>query len=354
MQTPGDHSTMQLVEDYSVRFVLRTVGEPERESSLIGEIRAGSCSNLQPFQSSCILRSGIPSTAWGKWSIRCHIRYAGSVSRFRVSIVFCSSLHFGSGPSVSLRHNSGFCTGSVKVSVIVSTMKRPRKRSRSGERPCPSARPQPTPLLTNINLTSSPEDPPASNPTRHPILNSAFQSTHFKFQSNLNRPLISAQITILMTEEINEVSPISCIDPNSSHNSERSSAKIAMAPKREAEPVIQVDSPSLIPPMSDSINLILDPDAGTTDRTQEGNVLNEKEVLSQDDACQQAEETQGKRKYEQVPEFAFFGSWMLLRKHCPVLSSYLLRRMFVSWSRVPSSGHMLIFSTLSQYLCNAN
>lgn len=46
MQTPGDHSTMQLVEDYSVRFVLRTVGEAERESSLIGEIRAGSCSNL--------------------------------------------------------------------------------------------------------------------------------------------------------------------------------------------------------------------------------------------------------------------------------------------------------------------
>ena len=90
--------------------------------------------------------------------------------------------------------------------------------------------------------------------------------------------------------------PLSYIDPNSSNSSERSSAQIAMAAKRDAEPVIQVDSPSLIPPLNDCINLILDPDAGTTDKSQEGNVLNEKEAPSQDDACQQAEETQGEEE----------------------------------------------------------
>jgi len=297
LEAPGDFSIMQSVKDYAVRFVLRTEGEAERASSVRGEIRAGSGSNWQRFHSTCVLRSGNPSVAWGKWSIRCYISYNCSVSRFRVSIVFCSAFRFGSVPSVHLRHNFGFSTGSVEVSVIVSTMKRPGKRSRSGERPGgskrPSACPQPTPLLTTINLTSSPDDPPSSNPTRHPIPNSAFQSTHFKFQSNLNRPLISAQITILMSEEVNQVPPISCINPNSSHSSERSSSKIAMDAKREAEPVIQVDSPPLIPPLVDCVNLVIDPDAGTTDKMQEGNVLSDKEVLSQDDACLQAEETQG-------------------------------------------------------------
>lgn len=288
---------MHLVEDYSVRFVVRLVGEAEREPRLRGEIRAGSGSNWQPFYSSCVLRSRIPSTAWGKCSIRCHFNYSGFVSRFSVSIVFCSVSRFGSGSLDALRHNSSFRTVSFKVTVIVCTMKRPGKRSRSGERPGsskrPSARPQSTPLLTTINLTSSPEDPPTSNPTRHLIPNSAFQSTHFKFQSNLNRPLISAQITILMTEEINQVPPISCIDPNSSNSSERSSSQIVMTAKRDVEPVIQVDLPSLIPPLSDCINLILDPDAGNIDKNQEGNVLNEKDGLSHDNTCQQAEETQG-------------------------------------------------------------
>lgn len=89
-----------------------------------------------------------------------------------------------------------------------------------------------------------------------------------------------------MTEEINQVPPISYIDLNSSNSSDRSSAQIAMAAKRDAEPVIQVDSPSLIPPLSDCINLILDRDTGNIDRNQEGNVSNEKDGLSHDDVCQ--------------------------------------------------------------------
>lgn len=241
-QRLSDYSIMHSVEDYSVRFVVSSVGEVEREPRLRGEIRAGSGSNWQLFHSSCILRSGIPSTVWGKCFIRGYLSYSGSVSRISVSIVFCSVYRFSSGSLGALRHNSGFRTVSLKVTVTVCTMKRPGKRSRSGERPGsskrPSARPQSTPLLTTIKLTSSPKDPPASNPTRHPIPNSAFQSTHFKFQSNLNRPLISAQITILMTEEINQVPPISCIDPNSSNSSERSSAQFAMAAKKDVEPVI--------------------------------------------------------------------------------------------------------------------
>jgi len=64
-----------------------------------------------------------------------------------------------------------------------------------------------------------------------------------------------------------------------------------MAAKREDVPVIQVDSPSPVPPLSDCINLFLDPDAGNTDKDQEGNVEHEKEGLSHDDACQQDEET---------------------------------------------------------------
>lgn len=59
-QLPSDYSIMNLVEDYSVRFVVRFVGAAEREPRLRGEIRVGSGSNWQPFYSSCVLRSRIP------------------------------------------------------------------------------------------------------------------------------------------------------------------------------------------------------------------------------------------------------------------------------------------------------
>lgn len=96
-QLPSDYSIMNLVEDYSVRFVVRFVGAAEREPRLRGEIRVGSGSNWQPFYSSCVLRSRIPWTTWGKCSIHCHFSYSGSVSRFSVSIVFCSVSRFASG-----------------------------------------------------------------------------------------------------------------------------------------------------------------------------------------------------------------------------------------------------------------
>ncbi|MCY6524962.1 hypothetical protein, partial [Actinobacillus pleuropneumoniae] len=50
--------------------------------------------------------------------------------------------------------------------------------------------------------------------------NSAFQTMHFKFQRNLNRPLITAHITIILSEEENQISPLACIAPDPSQRSE--------------------------------------------------------------------------------------------------------------------------------------
>lgn len=171
-------------------------------------------------------------------------------------------------------------------------MKRHGKQIRSGDRPSngkrPSVNPRANPALSPINLSSSPEDLPPRNPPRKPIPNSAFQSTHFIFQSNLNRPLISAQITILMTEEENQVAPLSCIVPNPSHNSERSSAEDSLGIKREIEPSLQVNFPPVIPPLVDCDPIEVETDVGTADldKRMEG-----KEPLSHDDTCQGAEET---------------------------------------------------------------
>jgi len=63
--------------------------------------------------------------------------------------------------------------------------------------------------------------PPLSSGHK-PILNSAFQTTHFKFQSNLNMPLMNAHITIILSEEENRVSSLACIAPDPSQSSEHS------------------------------------------------------------------------------------------------------------------------------------
>lgn len=48
------------------------------------------------------------------------------------------------------------------------------------------------PALHPVNIPSSPVDSPPLSLARRPIPNSVFQTTHFKFQSNLNRPMITA------------------------------------------------------------------------------------------------------------------------------------------------------------------
>lgn len=240
MELPVVFST-SCVQASGAQFVLQIGCEGENVSGFRGKIQASSGLNLQHLHSTCVLHRGAPSVAWGKWFIHCNISYICSASWSRASFVY--SLE----PTVHLRHSSGFRICSFGFSVSVSNMKRPGKRTRSGDRPGsskrPSVRPPPNPVLTTINLSSSPEDPPPSNPSRKSIPNSAFQSTHFKFQSNLNKPLIFVQITIIMSEEVNQVAPLSCIDPNSSHSSERSSAENSLGIKRETDLVMQVNSP---------------------------------------------------------------------------------------------------------------
>lgn len=48
---------------------------------------------------------------------------------------------------------------------------------------------------------SSHANSPSFSLSRRPFLQNAFQSTHFKFLSNLNRPIIMANITIIFSEE---------------------------------------------------------------------------------------------------------------------------------------------------------
>lgn len=58
-------------------------------------------------------------------------------------------------------------------------------------------------------LSPSPaqEAEPSASSGRKPKPNSAFQTTHFKFQSNLHRPLVTAHITLILSEEENLVTP---------------------------------------------------------------------------------------------------------------------------------------------------
>lgn len=279
------------VQASGAQFVLQLCFDGENAPVFRGEIQACSGLNLQHLNFTCTLHRGTRSVAWGKWFINCNISYICFASRYRASFV-CSF-----EPLVHLRHSSRFRLCSLEFFVSVGKMKHPGKRTRSGDRPGrskrPSVHPRPNPVLSPINLSSSPEDPPPSNPPRKPIPNSAFQSTHFKFQSNLNKPLISAQITIIMSEEDNQATPLSCIVPNSYHSSERSSVEDSLGIKRETEPVLQVNLPPIIPPLVDCDQFEVEIGAGNTDKVSEGKVMEDKEPPSQDDACQYAEETQG-------------------------------------------------------------
>jgi len=109
---------------------------------------------------------------------------------------------------------------------------------RSGKRHCPEGRrnnslhppagfametaPEP------INPSLVHEAGPSAGSGRKPLPNSAFQTMHFKFQSNLHHPLVTAHITLILPEEENLVTPLACIAPNPSPSSENSSDKDSM------------------------------------------------------------------------------------------------------------------------------
>jgi len=173
-----------------------------------------------------------------------------------------------------------------------------------------------------------------------------------------------------MSEEDNQVTPLSCINPNSSHSSERSSAEDSLGIKRETEPVLQVNLPPIIPPLVDCDQFEVETDAGNTDKVTEGKVLEAKEPLSQDDACQDVEETQGKlRKMNNwrcgLPFLVL--RWML-REHCPGILAMAqldsINSSFGSLIDVASvlsldPGYQFCFSVFllvnhSLYACKAN
>jgi len=93
---------------------------------------------------------------------------------------------------------------------------------------------------------------PPPSPVRKPTSNSAFQTTHFKFQSNLNRPLIFAHITIILLEEENQIHPLACIALEPSQSSEQQMAGGSQEKGMVNKPG-QVEGPRVIPPFEDNI-----------------------------------------------------------------------------------------------------
>lgn len=92
--------------------------------------------------------------------------------------------------------------------------KRPREHHDDGSRPTTSSADNPAHFHANLPPPQANVKP--SSPARRPTPNSAFQATHFKFRSNLNRPLISGHITIILSEEENQILPLACIVPEPS------------------------------------------------------------------------------------------------------------------------------------------
>lgn len=75
-----------------------------------------------------------------------------------------------------------------------------------GSRPTASSFDNPDHSPANLSLSHANMQP--SSPARRPIPNNAFQTIHFKFQSNLNRALVSNHITIIVSEEENQIHPL--------------------------------------------------------------------------------------------------------------------------------------------------
>lgn len=84
--------------------------------------------------------------------------------------------------------------------------KRPRGNLGDGSRLSPSSPDNPD--HSPANLPPPQVNVQSSNSVRWPFPNNAFQTIHFKFESNLNRPLISAHITLIISEEENQIHPL--------------------------------------------------------------------------------------------------------------------------------------------------
>ena len=79
----------------------------------------------------------------------------------------------------------------------------PRRGGNSGNRGVSRRRRGSTPHNITPLASASPSSPPSDH--SRPSLNSSFQTTWFRFRSRLNKPLISANITVIFTEEEDEL-----------------------------------------------------------------------------------------------------------------------------------------------------
>jgi len=106
-------------------------------------------------------------------------------------------------------------------------MVRSGKRHHSRKRRDTSLHP---PVALAVESAPSPvhEAGPSVGSSKKPNPISAFQTMHFKFQSNLHRPLITTHITLIISEEENLVSPLACIAPDPSPGNENSSGDDSM------------------------------------------------------------------------------------------------------------------------------
>jgi len=98
---------------------------------------------------------------------------------------------------------------------------------------------------------------PSASSGRKPRRNSAFQTTQFKFQSNLHRSLVTAHITLILSEEENLVTPLTCIAPEPSPGSDNSSESDSkdnwVKEKDEQEALLRN-----LPPLDDTVPVVGD------------------------------------------------------------------------------------------------
>jgi hypothetical protein len=171
---------------------------------------------------------------------------------------------------------------------------RNRSGGRRGSGKHPTASHSVDPEQSPINLPSSHVDVPPLSPGRKPIPNSAFQTTHFKFQSNLNRPLITAHITIILSEEENQISPLSCMAPDPSQSSEHLMDE-GSPENWKSDKFGQDEIPKSIPPLEDISPVAGEGTLGATSHSL-ANPVSEtdgNESLRIGSACLVAEKTPG-------------------------------------------------------------
>lgn len=82
----------------------------------------------------------------------------------------------------------------------------PRRGSNSGSRGGSRGRGGSVPQHITPLASVSPSSPPSDSSS--PTLNSSFHSTRFKFRSRLNKPLISATIAVIFSEEEDELTSL--------------------------------------------------------------------------------------------------------------------------------------------------